>query len=233
MDDPKLRGLYGRLKGLSHSLSSTSYNCSGAIGIDYDYIVEQICINIGEDSSSFLLPKEAYYQGKKFCVIDILRSKVEQMIGYMNTKYFVNEAIIEIGALYNAINDSDLKRRCADLLTAKGFFDRAVNQATQILEDRIRARAGLQGENLVGKELVNKAINTEPAKSILLISDDQQEHEGIGHICRGIVGAFRNPTHHHLLDHYTREDALRLCGFIDQLLSLIDKAKVQKVGQQA
>jgi hypothetical protein len=37
--------------------------------------------------------------------------------------------------------------------------------------------------------------------------------------------AFRNPTHHHIADTYSREDALKVCAFIDNLLGTIDAAK--------
>lgn len=227
VNDPKLRGLYGRLTGLKYSIPSGSV-CRALIGSDYNDIVENIGGLLKEDLSSFILPRTEYYQNQEFCHSEILKSKVEQLIGYLNAVHFVSESIVEIGSLYNIISDADLKQRCSDLLTAQGSFDRAVNQATLVLEDRIRTKAGLQNENIVGKDLVNKALNADVTKAIIVISDDPQEHEGIGHICRGIVGAFRNPTHHQLLDHYKREDALRLCGFIDQLLSIIDQAKVRK-----
>jgi hypothetical protein len=42
--------------------------------------------------------------------------------------------------------------------------------------------------------------------------------------------SFRNPTHHHILDKYTREDALKLCAFIDNILLLVDKAVVAERG---
>jgi len=44
---------------------------------------------------------------------------------------------------------------------------------------------------------------------------------------RGIVLSFRNPTHHFITDKFSREDALKLVAFIDNLLQIIDSSKVQ------
>ncbi len=74
--------------------------------------------------------------------------------------------------------------------------------------------------------MVNKALSADLAKTILRTSDDNDEHEGICHICRGIMQAFRNPTHHYITDKYSREDAIKLCAFIDNLLKIIDRASV-------
>ncbi len=229
-NDPILRGLYGRLNGLRNSLPADG-TCRGEIGEDYNHIAAELGHFLNEEFSTFFVAPSSFFSDRKYCYAQALRSKAEQLLGYLNAIHFVNESIVQIGSLYNVINDNDLKQRCSDLLTAQGSFDRAVNQATLVLEARIRNRAGLPKE-LIGRGLVDKALNSDPLKGLIVISEDPQEHEGICHICRGIVGAFRNPTHHHLLDHYTREDALRLCGFIDQLLSLIDKAKVRKVERQ-
>lgn len=224
--DPALRGLYGRLTGLKYALPSDA-TCRAMIGEDYNHIVQELSSILSENLNTFVLNWDAFFDGRDWLYTDLLRSKVEQLLGYLNAVHFVSEAIVEIGSLYNVISDEELKKRCADLLTAHDSFDRAINQATLVLEARIRNRAELP-QDLIGKGLVDKALSSDISKAILVASDDPQEHEGICHICRGIVGAFRNPTHHRLLDHYTREDALRLCGFIDQLLSIIDKARLRK-----
>jgi uncharacterized protein (TIGR02391 family) len=137
----------------------------------------------------------------------------------------LSEHVIEIGSIYNSIIDEELKGRCSDILSAPGNFDRVINQATQVLEDRIRKRAKTD-RKLVGVSLVNKALNTDISKTIIIISDNPEEHEGICHICRGLMVGFRNPTHHQLSDNFTREDALKFCAFIDNVLQIIDKAKI-------
>lgn len=75
---------------------------------------------------------------------------------------------------------------------------------------------------------MNEVVKVDPQKSVLKFSDDKNEQDGYASILRGVVGAYRNPTHHHLLDHTTREDALKVCAFIDGLLKIVDGAAVAK-----
>ncbi len=153
----------------------------------------------------------------------MLRSRVSQLVSYLEVAHHVGTQVVEIGSLYNSIQDGDLKERCSDLLSAPGNFDRVVNQATLVLEDRIRRKSGQNG-SLTGVQLVNRVLKTDRNETVLKVSDDPDEHEGICHICRGIMFAFRNPTHHHITDKFTREDALKVCAFIDDLLRVIDDA---------
>ncbi len=39
--------------------------------------------------------------------------------------------------------------------------------------------------------------------------------------------AFRNTAHHKIADTFTREEALKVCAFIDNLLRRIDNAEIQ------
>jgi len=66
---------------------------------------------------------------------------------------------------------------------------------------------------------VNAVLNADLTKIVLKVSDNADEHEGICHICRGVMLTFRNPTHHRVIDTYSREDALKVCAFIDNLRS--------------
>ena len=63
-------------------------------------------------------------------------------------------------------------------------------------------------------------------KLVLVASENNDEHEGFCHICRGIMLAFRNPTHHYLSDSFSREDALKFTVFVDNLLKIVDKCKI-------
>ncbi len=58
------------------------------------------------------------------------------------------------------------------------------------------------------------------------VSVSYSQYESIAHICRGIILSFRNPTHHKIIENYSREDALKFCAFIDLLLMLIDKLRL-------
>lgn len=129
--------------------------------------------------------------------------------------------------LADYIHDKELRDRCLDLLKLESKFDRVVNQATQVFEDRVRAKAEL-AEQTQGVDLINKVLNADLTKTVLKISDNPDEHEGFCHVSRGMMLTFRNPSHHHLTDAVSREEALKLCGFVDVLLSILEKAEKLK-----
>lgn len=122
------------------------------------------------------------------------------------------------------IEDEELRSRCQDMLMASKNFDRAINQATLILEDRIRKKAQLPGRP-VGENLVNQSFNEDMAKTVLRVEgNDPDDQRGFTQIMRGTVASLRNKTHHHIVDEFSREDAMRICGFVDVLLRVVDKA---------
>ena len=122
------------------------------------------------------------------------------------------------------IEDEELRNRCQDILMASGNFDRPINQATLVLEDRIRRKA-IPPQKLVGENLVGYAFNEDISKTILRVaSDDSEDQRGFTQILRGIVPAFRNKTHHHVVNTFSREEAMCVCGFIDVLLRLVDNS---------
>lgn len=127
-------------------------------------------------------------------------------------------------AIEYLIQDQELRTRCEDILMASANFDRPINQATLILEDRIRKKAQ-PNQKLVGESLVGYAFNEEISKSVLVVaSNDPEDQRGFTQILRGAVPAFRNKTHHHVINNFSREEALRVCGFIDVLLRVVDSS---------
>jgi uncharacterized protein (TIGR02391 family) len=125
-------------------------------------------------------------------------------------------------AIEYLMQDEELRMRCQDILLAKANFDRPINQATLVLEERIRKKAQ-PAQKLVGENLVGYAFNENLAQSVLCVaSKESDDQRGFAQILRGIVPAFRNKTHHHTINSFSREEAMRVCAFIDVLLRVVD-----------
>lgn len=120
------------------------------------------------------------------------------------------------------LSDAELKGRCSDLLRAQKSFDRVFREATVVLDSRLKQLSGIQ-EKINPAELVARVLH--PSKAILVVSEHTDEQQGFFELCKGMMSAFRNPAHHTLNDQLTREDALRFCGFIDSILSILGKAR--------
>lgn len=227
MDRVELEKWYGALKGMREfSVNNKSVPVS-MIG-HYNEVVEKISEIVGEKLDNFKITNYyTYYAGGKKTYAETLQSKLLPFLSFLEHGYKLSEKVIEIGSVYNSIEDTELKERCSDILSAPSDFDRVINQATQVLENRIRTKSGV-GINLSAVALVNKVLNTNPERTILLISDDPGVHEGICHICRGIMMSFRNPTHHTLSKskQITREDALKFTAFIDYILKILDESEI-------
>jgi hypothetical protein len=124
------------------------------------------------------------------------------------------------------IQDNELYARCRDLLRARRHFDRVIREATTLLDDRLKRKTAI--EKLSPENLVNKAIHHDPSKAIIEVSSNSAEQTGFHHICNGIMLAFRNKAHHSLSEAFTREDALKFCGFVDTILATIEKSAIHK-----
>jgi uncharacterized protein (TIGR02391 family) len=227
MTTNELQGCLGRLKGLRTTLSGQTHSSSDILR-NFNRIVEKLKDLTGEDLGDFTVsPSHAYKSAggdtlvKSFHVLE----KVNELIGYLELGMSLTNEVIEVGTLYNAIEDSELRDRCSDILSARGNFDRVINQATQVLEDRLRRKSG-SDRNTVGVKLVSEALGGDPSTARLAVSPHADEQEGITHILRGIMVGFRNPTHHQLGSSISREQALKICCFIDFLLGILDTAAV-------
>jgi len=224
-----IEGCYARLKGLQSSIFPLlDYAIDESYHHDYNSLLSELRSCVDDKFVGLDLPSNAienlrseHYRG----IREPLKSKVNQLINYMEAVHQASNRIVEIGSVYNLIKDEELKSRCADLLSARDHFDRVINQATQVLEERIRAKVPRFASE-VGTSLINKAIKSDLQSTPLKFSENPSEQEGYAAILRGLVGAFRNPSHHRFLTEVSREQALQICAFIDNMLSALEKAEV-------
>jgi hypothetical protein len=189
---------------------------------DLQAIITELATVLGEDVSRFAPPRGAKSGGSdsgRWTRSERLQGRVLQALRYLEAVHHVGAEVVEIGTLYNTIRDNELRARCADLLSAQGSFDRVINQATLVLEDRIRKK-GNRSTSETGPTLVRNAMPQMPASGTLRLSHSDQEQQGLAHICAGLMQAFRNPTHHEVSDRFSREEALKLCAFVDNLLRI-------------
>lgn len=124
------------------------------------------------------------------------------------------------------LRDLELRGRCRDLLLAKTHYDRVVREATTVLDDRLKTVSGIS--NMNPGDLVGKALNPDPSKAVVVVSNEKSEQQGFFYICNGVMLAFRNKAHHSLSDAFTQPDALKFCGFVDALLAVIGKAAIHQ-----
>jgi hypothetical protein len=229
IDMTKLRMLYGSLMGMRDALALASQLFYKVLGDDYSVTVGDLATLLGQDLSRFQLPENIYgeydYGSALRAPKNILEGKLIPLISFLEYGYHLNEEVVEIGTLYGSLEDEELRGRCADILSARNNFDRVVNQATMVLEDRVR-RKGKDSTGLTGTQLVNTYVKAKPDESKIVFSGDPDEQDGFSNVLRGMMLAFRNTTHHSPSDTWSREDALKVCAFVDYLLKRLEGATV-------
>lgn len=120
------------------------------------------------------------------------------------------------------ITDGELRARCADVLRGSRKFDRAVNQATLVLEARLREFGGA-GKRVAAPDLAGMVLHSR--NPLVRLSDDNDVQDGYFYICRGLFAVYRNLTHHQLAE-LSREHATSICGFIDAFLDALAKGRL-------
>ena len=160
----------------------------------------------------------------EYLTIGEMRNHICPVIEYLKNMFIESGEyqINKVGYLYNSIEDKDIRERCGDILLGDSAFDRAINQATQVLESRIKEKAGLNDTNLIGIPLISKAIHPKIEETILKFSDKLDIQEGYAYLFKGIISNYRNPTHHSLSFECSREYALKVCAYIDELLRIVE-----------
>jgi Protein of unknown function (Hypoth_ymh) len=126
-------------------------------------------------------------------------------------------------AIDTLLSDPELRKRCSDLLKGSGPYDRAIREATTILDHRLKKLGDITGY-MNPADVVGKVLSPDPNKAIIKVSTEAAEQEGMFNICKGLTLAFRGPLHHTLKDHMTRQEAVKFCGFIDTLLGVLTEA---------
>lgn len=218
---------YYLLLGLYESFDARSTLIPSKVIDQYNDIIEELENLLDEDFDSYII-KDSERHSDKTIYSSVLKYQVHPIIKYLENMH-INSSdyqINKVGYLFRSIEDKALKDRCGDILLGETAFDRAVNQATQILEDRIKLKAGLHSSNLIGVNLVARAVNSQLDKTILKFSDDPSIQEGFFNLFKGIVCIYRNPTHHTLSFECSREYALKFCAYVDELLRQIEFCEV-------
>jgi hypothetical protein len=228
----ELRRAYGWLKSYAASLPPAQNNPALPTSFVADYgrihgaIERALDQSLGDFAPSTLRLRTDDYSDPWYQTAEVF-SKASQLLGFLDYGYSVEEKRLEVESLFKAIHDPELQERCGDLILGTGPFDRVINQATLVLEDRLRMRAGLDRASF-GAGLVSAAVKGDPTESRIVFSTVKSEQEGYANIIRGLMQALRNETHHTVADNFSREDALSICGFIDRILRLIDRSIVNK-----
>lgn len=225
--------IYTLVKGIYQGVKEANYELvENSTFSQYNDLLNEI-YNITKDTYFLMLKIEDldtgnYGGSKRKCTKPFFLTKIIPAKDYINDIYIdtKEEVIQKVGALYNSIQDTQLQKRCGDiLLEASGAFDRVINQATQILEDRIKKKAGLEETTLIGLPLVSKAIHSKLDHTILKFNDNPDIQEHYASLFKGIIGVYRNPTHHGVEFECSREDALKFCSYIDLLLKEVDNSE--------
>jgi Protein of unknown function (Hypoth_ymh) len=227
MNQPIRDMLYAELKIIRNAIPFSEVDLHYSFFEDYHRILKNLkTISIGIYDDLDL--GENVINGNRGFTHSVNRyafiSKLNQLITRMELRH---GCILDpVNILHISILDNQLKSRCEDLMSAEDHFDRVINQATQVLEERVREKVPSL-KYMTGMPLVAKAINPEPLKSMIVFSNNPSEQEGYANLFKGLMGTFRNQSHHKFLETVTREQALQICAFIDNMLAALEGAEVK------
>ena len=119
--------------------------------------------------------------------------------------------------------DKELKSRCLPTLGAGSadpkLWDSAVRTAVVILEERLRDIGQVTNPMKVGKDLVGEVFRQNGPLALKLTSES--ERISYRDLFLGIIGTFRNPYAHRLIDP-TPENGGTVISFINFLLNMLE-----------
>jgi uncharacterized protein (TIGR02391 family) len=130
--------------------------------------------------------------------------------------------------------DSELKDRCLPILGAgaadRKLWDSAVRTAGVIFEERIRTVGGITDRRVIGRELVNQVFGKHGTFAAKFANE--AERESHREIYAGVVGAFRNPSAHRLVDPTPPEGGAFIV-FVNLLLKKLEDLRDDANGKVA
>lgn len=119
--------------------------------------------------------------------------------------------------------DDEIKKRCLPILGAGSadpkLWDSVVRTAGVILEERLRDVGGITDRTRTGRDLVNDVFGNTGTLATKIVN--ASERQGYRDMYAGIVGVFRNPYSHRLIDP-TPEDGGAFVVFVNLLLKMLD-----------
>lgn len=122
--------------------------------------------------------------------------------------------------------DEELTNRCFPILATGGsdpiLWDSAVRTAGVILEERLREVGAISDPNKTGRTLVNDVFGSNGTLSSRF--SVSSERDGYRELYSGIVGAFRNPSAHRLVDPSPEEGGAFIV-FVNLLLKKLEEIR--------
>ena len=223
----EIKKIYCLLQGIKESITFKQRYVPQKVANQFNNYIDELSTILNENLQGYKIDFSERYDENLYDPYSFL-FQLNQILTYLENMH-INSSdyqISKVGYLYNSIEDKELHDRCGDILLGETAFDRAINQATQILEDRIKKKAYLEKTNLIGIPLVSKAIHSKIEQTILKFSDEPDIQEGYSFMFKGIISIYRNQTHHSLNFKCNREYALKFCSYIDELLKEVDRSVV-------
>jgi hypothetical protein len=129
--------------------------------------------------------------------------------------------------------DAELKQRCLPILGAGSadpkLWDSVVRTAAVILEERLRDVGEINDPNINGRELVNWVFGNKGTLASRI--PDESERRGYRDMYAGIVGIFRNPYAHRLIDP-NPEDGGTFVVFVNLLLKILEDLRQKSINNE-
>jgi len=130
-----------------------------------------------------------------------------------------------VRSIYNEIITNPQLRKKTEKLYKDGHYAEAVEKAYKLIDNTVKARAGLKKEKITGAPLMNMVFSEH--NPVLMLNEgastsENDEQKGYMQIFAGCMTGVRNPRAHESDWTDTEERALQLLVFADHLLNRIE-----------